>query len=328
MPASEAVVALSNGVEMPSVLLGTGSQTWNDAEKTRALVELGLKAGFKGIDTANHYRNHDGVRRGIAAARAAGHVAPGQDVWITTKMEPCGNSIDPRSPILKGTCYEDTLKVFDDSLKELGVAKVDLTLIHGPPCVPGASWHEGCIGAPGQDLVYPLRCNCAAAQPCKMMQAQWKALEEAYTSGRTRAIGVSNYCPACLACIAQTATISPHINQFKLHTGMRGADPGGIVSATHQHGARVQAYRPLGQGSLLGDATLKRIGRTHGKSSAQVALKWVLQQGHTVVTSANSEAHLRADLELFGWSLAPAEMRTLNQLVTDEDDPPSIMCQL
>ena len=325
--ASSSTVTLSNGVVMPSMVLGTGATTWMDNDKTQAMVTSALlRAGFAGVDTANHYRNHEGVRKGIAAARAGGHTA---DVWLQTKMEGCGNSVDPRSPILRGSCYRDTLKVFDDSLSELGVERVDLTLLHSPPCVPGASWNMGCIGHPAQDLVYPHRCDCAAPEPCKMMQQQWKALEEVYAAGKTRSIGVSNYCAACLSCIAQTATVAPHVNQFQLHAGMPGADPAGLISETTRAGAVVQAYRPLahGQGSLLTDATVGSIGFKHGKSSAQVALRWVLQHGHALVTSTESESHMVADLDVFDWSLSAEEMETLNRLDTSPDDP-SIMCVL
>ena len=189
-------------------------------QTTEAMVRSGLLAGFGGVDTANHYRNHRGVRRGIAAARAAGHSAP---VWLQTKIvrrervkpktrpfraaaarshtrpprvrcraqEGCGNSVDPRSPVRLGSCYHDTLAVFEASLRELGVASVDLTLLHSPPCVPGAPWVQECIGHPMADLVYPLRCDCDAAQPCRMMQQQWSALEAAFAANKTRAIGVS-----------------------------------------------------------------------------------------------------------------------------------------
>lgn len=65
------------------MILGTGATTWMNEQSTEAAVRHALLAGFQGIDTANHYRNHAGVRRGIAAARAAGHSA---DVWLQTKM--------------------------------------------------------------------------------------------------------------------------------------------------------------------------------------------------------------------------------------------------
>ena len=326
LPAAGRQTTLPNGVGMPSMLLGTGATTWMDEAKTEAAVRKALLAGFSGIDTANHYRNHRGVARGIAAARAAGHRA---DVWLQTKIEGCGNSVDPRSPVRRGSCYRDSLAVFYASLTELGVDRVDLTLLHSPPCVPGARWNEGCIGNPAQDLVYPRLCHCSAPEPCEMMRQQWKALEELYAAGRTRAIGVSNFCDACLQCIASTATVAPHVNQFQLHAGMPGADPAGLVSATARGGARVQAYRPLAHGehSLLRDPTVAAIGRSHGKSAAQVALRWVLQHGHPLVTSSESEGHMRSDLDVFDWSLSQHEMRVLDALDTSQDVP-TVMCVL
>jgi len=119
------------------------------------------------------------------------------------------------------------------------------------------------------------------------------------------------------------------VNQFQLHAGMPGADPSGLVSETARHGATVQAYRPLahGQNSLLSDATVAVIGRAHGKVAAQVALRWVLQHGHSLVTSTERESHMRSDLDAFDWSLSDDEMHTLDLLATSPDDP-SIMCVL
>jgi hypothetical protein len=79
-------ITLSNGVEMPRLLLGTGATTWMNETTTQAMVTHGLRAGFLGIDTANHYRNHRGVARGIAAARAAGD-AP-SSVWLRACARP------------------------------------------------------------------------------------------------------------------------------------------------------------------------------------------------------------------------------------------------
>ena len=133
----------------------------------------------------------------MADAKRDGHQG---DVWLQTKMEGCGNALDPGwmadgVRIARGSCKEDTKTVFRSSLRELNVDRVDSTLLHSPPCVAGASWVQGCVG-PGD--VYPNRCDCKAAEPCRMMRQQWRALEEVYAEGLTRSIGVSNYCQACL----------------------------------------------------------------------------------------------------------------------------------
>ena len=216
-------VRLRNGVKMPAVLFGTGTKTWMNNTSTEAAVLAGLLAGFTGIDTANHYRNQKGVASGIKKARAAGvHT----EVFLATKVEDCGNSVDPRSPVLEGHCFNQTLTVFNQNLEQLEVGAVDLTLIHGPPCIPNASWVNGsCMGNPAEDLIYPHQCNCAADEPCQMIQEQWLALEKMYKLGKTKAIGVANFCQPCLECIAKVSTETPMVNQVKFHVGMPGTDP-------------------------------------------------------------------------------------------------------
>ena len=86
-------------------------------------MEQALLAGFPGVDTANHYRNHEGVRRGISSARRDGYKG---DVWVQSKVEGCGNSVDSRSPVLRGQCYEHTLARLEDDLRNVGVEWLDL----------------------------------------------------------------------------------------------------------------------------------------------------------------------------------------------------------
>jgi len=320
-------VTLSNGRSMPSVLLGTGASTWMNETSTATMVKNALLAGFPGVDTANHYRNQRGVATGIAAARTAGFDG---GLWLQTKVEGCGNSVDERSPVLRDACGEGTLAAFEQNLRELRVPWVDLTLLHSPPCLPGAAWVDHCWGGPGSDPIYPHRANCSAAEPCEMMQQQWLALESVYAAGKSRSIGVSNFCAACLDCIAKVATVTPHVNQVQLHAGMPGADPAGLIGVTQRIGARVQAYRPLAQGggSLLSDPTVAAIGRAHNKSAAEVALRWVVQLGHALVTSTENVAHMKGDLAIFDWALTDAEMDALVLLDTHPDDPAGGMCVL
>ena len=126
------------------------------------------------------------------------------------------------------------------------------------------------------------------------------------------------------------ATVTPHVNQIKLHAGMPGSDPHGLVSFCQQQSTFVQAYRPLahGEGLLLRDETVKAIGRVHGKSAAQVALRWVLQLGHALVTSTEKVSHMVGDLNVFDWELSLAEMTQLSLLDTSPDSIVSEMCVL
>lgn len=323
MPQAVPTVSLPNGVAMPALLLGVGTATWMNDTSTAQVVLNGLRAGFPGIDTASHYRNQKGVAIGVALARREG-VARG-NVWLTTKVEGCGNS--RTIPVRQGHCFADTLAVVERNLVELSAPVVDLTLLHSPPCVPNASWVDGCMGNPASDLIYPRRCRCAEPEPCAMIREQWRALEHAYAAGKSRAIGVSNFCAACLDCLSRAATTQPHVNMFKMHAGM-GPDADGLVSATRAHGAIVQAYQPLGHGdpALLRDDTLFAIARRHNRSTAQVLLKWVVQLGHPVATSTTNPTYMAEDLSLWGWQLGHDEMRAIDSLRGHNDDPSGGMC--
>ena len=174
-------VTLNNGVQMPAVIYGTGgAHTQDNVSGTVTATGLALSAGigFAGIDGANHYHNQIGVRDAITLSGT-----PRSKLWVQSKIEPCGHSA-----VRHGHCYEDSLAAFNQNLQQLNVEHLDLTLIHSPPCVPNSTWADPMCRWDSQ--IYPSRCNCAAAEPCQMMQDQWRALEEMYASGKTRAIGV------------------------------------------------------------------------------------------------------------------------------------------
>jgi len=320
-------VTLSNGVHMPAVLYGTGTSTWMNNTSTEVAVLNGLLNGFRGIDCANHYRNQRGVAAGIARARAQGVTG---DLFVATKVEDCGNSIDPRSPVLEGQCFNDTLTTFRQNLDQLNTSAVDLTLIHGPPCVANKPWVDGCVGNPAEDLIYPHHCNCSEAEPCRMMQEQWLALESRYKAGQTRAIGVANFCAPCLKCIMKVATVTPHLNQFKFHAGMPGSDPGGLISYTESQGITMMAYQALGHGDtqLFHDPVVTAAATAHNVSTAQVLLRWVWQLGHPLAVSSTNPKYMAEDLELFNWSLTRTEMDALTSLDIAPDDPTGSMCLL
>ena len=100
------------------------------------------------------------------------------------------------------------------------MARVDSVLLHAPPCVVGRSWNQQCFG-PGN--VYPDHTDCSQPEPCEMLQQQWRALEEAFNSGKARAIGVSNFTVAHLEALKATAKVwPPAVNQvgFPLSLGL------------------------------------------------------------------------------------------------------------
>lgn len=313
-------ILLNNGVDMPQMLWGSGGPTQENSTSTAVALELALKVGFTGVDTANHYHNQDGVALAIARSGKT-------DVWITSKVEPCGASII--TPVRQGHCYQDTIKAFQQNLEQLQVSQLDLVLLHSPPCVFNSTWADPmCVWPDQPDAVYPQNCNCAAKEPCDMMREQWRALEHMYQANLTRAIGVSNFCSACLDCIADMTL--PQVNQLQFHVGM-GADPSGLLSDNAKRGILVQAYSPLAgdqHSDLLNDPTVVAIAAAHGVTTGQVCLRWIIQQGLPLATSTTSEQYLEEDLEIWALGLSDAEMGQLDDLRVAPDDPVKSMCLL
>lgn len=329
---SARTVRLNNGVHMPLVLWGSGGPTQENQTSTEIAVKLAVSAavGFPGVDCANHYHNQAGVARGIASSGT-----PRSALWLTTKVEPCGHS-----KVHVFNCYNDTIKVFKENLVQLNTPVVDLTLLHSPPCVPNSSWADPqCMWPDQPNAIYPQNCDCADPVPCAMMREQWRALELMYKRKKTRAIGVSNFCRACLECIAPSSSLSPAlsvipaVNQLQFHAGMPGTDPFGLLGYNTKRGTIVQAYSPLGGGepntpTLLGHTLIKGIAKSHNVSTAQVLLRWVLQLGYPLATSTVKKEYMLEDLSLWGWKLSKTQMNSIAALDVAPDDPVKAMCLL
>ncbi|MFJ7416002.1 aldo/keto reductase [Streptomyces sp. NPDC098077] len=171
--------------------------------------------------------------------------------------------------------YEATLAAFDASLAALGLDQVDLYLIHWP--------------TPAHDL-YP---------------ESWRALEKLAADGRIRAAGVSNFQPAHLRRLLDTGTLVPAVNQIELHPGLQQAE----LRAFHaEHGIATEAWSPLAQGALLKEAALVSIAERHGKSPAQVVLRWHLQLGNVVIPKSVTPERIRQNIDVFDFELSAADM--------------------
>ena len=262
-------VMLRNGVEMPLVACGSGGDS--DA-KAKTGVALALAAGFTSLDTAHDY----GCLKGVGAALAEHGLDKRAEYFLTTKVPGCGVPTQGLQP----PCFENTVKMATADIATLtgsAAGYVDLLLLHFPPIT-----------------------GCSSSRDCAKIQQQWAGLEQLYAANRTRAIGVSNYCQACLECVMKNATVLPMVNQIQYHVG-QGVDPSGLLTYCSDNGIVVEAYSPLAGGKLLpwaaGDALASKYGFN---SSAQVAFAWIAQRGLPFVTKSDNAAYLAEDLNLFG----------------------------
>ncbi|MFI0241054.1 aldo/keto reductase [Streptomyces sp. NPDC016845] len=174
--------------------------------------------------------------------------------------------------------YDATLAAFDASLDKLGLDHVDLYLIHWP--------------APARDLY----------------AETWRALEKLYADGRTRAIGVSNFQPAHLERLLAEGSVVPAVNQIELHPGLQQRE---LRDFHAEHGIVTEAWSPLAQGAVLEDEAVTTIAARHGKSPAQVVLRWHLQTGNVVIPKSVTETRIRENLDVFGFELSADELDAL-----------------
>jgi 2,5-diketo-D-gluconate reductase A len=172
--------------------------------------------------------------------------------------------------------FDPALKAFDQSLERLGLDHVDLYLIHWP--------------MPNVD---------------RFMDS-WRALEQIHADGRAKAIGVSNFRVADLQRVLDEGDVVPAVNQIELHPLLQQAE----LRAFHeQHGILTEAWSPIGQGGdLLDDPTIGAIAEAHGRTPAQVVLRWHIQLGNVVIPKSVTPERIRSNIEVFDFELAADEM--------------------
>ncbi|MFJ4340017.1 aldo/keto reductase [Streptomyces sp. NPDC088915] len=174
--------------------------------------------------------------------------------------------------------YDATLRAFDDSLARLGLDHVDLYLIHWP--------------APARDLYVDT----------------WRAIGTLVADGRVRTAGVSNFNPAHLERLLDSGDLVPAVNQIELHPGLQQRELRALHAA---HGIATEAWSPLAQGAVLADPVITGIADRHGKSPAQVVLRWHLQLGNVVIPKSVTPARIRENLDVLDFALSPEEMEAV-----------------
>ncbi|MGE7185779.1 aldo/keto reductase [Peribacillus sp. NPDC006672] len=179
--------------------------------------------------------------------------------------------------------YEATLKAFDDSLNRLGLEYLDLYLIH---------W-------PGKD---------------KYLET-WKALEKLYKNGKVRSIGVSNFHVHHLENLLANSEVKPVVNQIELHPLLTQVE---IREYCAKHEIKVESWSPLGRGNLLEEPTINHIAKKHGKSSAQVLIRWHLQNNLVVIPKSITPSRIEENAQVFDFSLSLNEMNQIDALNKNE----------
>jgi diketogulonate reductase-like aldo/keto reductase len=177
--------------------------------------------------------------------------------------------------------HDTALRAFDQSLERLGFDYVDLYLIHWP--------------VPARD---------------KYVET-WQALTELRADGRARSIGVSNFMEEHLDRIIEASGVVPAVNQIELHPRLQQPE----LRAYHEeHAILTEAWSPLGHGSLIDDPTVAEIASAHGRSTAQVMIRWQIQLGNVVIPKSVNPARIEENSRVFDFELSDEEMDAIAEL--------------
>ncbi|MEK3905632.1 aldo/keto reductase [Oceanobacillus sp. FSL K6-0127] len=253
-------VTLNNDVKMPG--FGLGVYKVEDGETVVNAVKAALKYGYRSIDTASFYDNEVGVGQAISESGITR-----EELFITSKVWN-----DEQG-------YESTLEAYERSLQKLGLAYLDLYLIHWP--VKGK------------------------------YKETWRAMEKLYNEGRVRAIGVSNFHVHHLQNLLKDSHVQPVINQVEFHPHLSQVE---LREFCANENINFEAWSPLKRGQLFDDPTLIEIAKKHGKTAAQIILRWDIQHEVITIPKSITDERIKANADIFDFSLTKEDMEKLDAM--------------
>jgi diketogulonate reductase-like aldo/keto reductase len=251
-------------------------------DETREAVLAALSTGYRHIDTAAAYGNESEV--GAAVHRSG---LPRNEVFIETKIW------------ISDYGYNETLHGYEKSAAKLGVDQIDLLILH--QALPSAF---------------------------DKTLAAYRALETLVEQNKVRAIGVSNFMVEHLTSLLEKADVVPAVNQIELHPYFQQRD---VQALGAEHGILTQAWSPIGgvtfyrdgsHGSTLEDPVIGEIAETHGKSPAQVMLRWHLQAGRSAIPKSTKPQRIAENFDIFDFELTSDEQVAIDGLDTDQRGGP------
>lgn len=248
--------------------LGLGTWMIPDGDAGDA-VKAAVALGYRHIDTAQAYGNEAGVGQGI---RSCG--VRREELFVTSKVAAENKS------------YDSAAKSIDESLRKSGLEYLDLMIIHSPQ--PWAEFR-------GERRYF------------EENREVWRALEDAYRSGKVRAIGVSNFLQDDLESLLAGCTVKPMINQILTHIANT---PLALIEFCRENGILTEAYSPIAHGEALKNGVILKMAEKYGVSPAQLCIRYVLELGMVALPKTADPNHMKANAEV-DFSISADDMELL-----------------
>jgi diketogulonate reductase-like aldo/keto reductase len=251
-------------------------------DETRAAVTAALEAGYRHIDTAAAYANERQVGEAVAASGL-----DRSEVFLETKIW------------ISDYGYDKTLQGFEKSARKLGVDQIDLLILHQ-----------------------------AMPSQFELTLEAYRALQTLLADGKVRAIGVSNFMVEYMTTLLDRANVVPAVNQIEVHPYFQQKD---VQALDAEHGILTQAWSPIGgitfyregqHSSTLQDPVIGDIAKGHGKTPAQVMLRWHLQQCRSVIPKSTNPQRIAQNIDVFDFDLTPEQLAAIDALDTGQRGGP------
>ena len=268
-------IQICDGVKAPRLGLGTW---FIEGEAATQAVCDAAAIGYRHFDTAEGYGNEREVGAGV---RACG--LPRNQVFLTTKLEAAYKT------------YDQAHAGIEKSLADLDCGYIDLMIIHSPQ--PWSKVNQS------DDRYFAGNLEA------------WRALEDAQSEGKIRAIGVSNFQPADLQNILDHGRVKPAVNQVLCHVGNT---PWETIDFCRQQGIAIEAYSPVAHGAILGNTEVAAMADRYGVSVPQLCIRYCLQLGAIALPKTANPDHMRTNAQV-DFQISDADMETLRKFkpVTD-----------
>ncbi|KAK9090533.1 hypothetical protein Sjap_023710 [Stephania japonica] len=297
-------VILNNGCKMPVVGMGGFAYPFPEAETMKLAVLKAIEIGYRHFDNAPPYKTEQSLGLAIAEALKFGLIKSRDELFITSKLWCCDAHPHLVIPALQKT------------LKNLGLDYLDLYLIHWPVSLNTLGNYD--LLLPKEELVQ------------MDYKSVWAAMEEAHRLGLTKSIGVSNFSCKKLEYLLSTAKVPPTVNQVEMNPFWQQdklrkfcKEKGIGITAYSALGARENMWGP---NRVMESLVLKEIAIARGKTVAQVCLRWVYEQGVTLLVKSFNEERMKVNLDIFEWELSEEDLKKINEIPQSRGSLEASLC--